>query len=114
MSIALSNLTREAEGRQSPVSVLPDSLHFSKSGNALSFNSVHAFWLLRQMPEPAAKQNNRNDREYVFSLKTRFGGEITPEEIRARIGEAGAVYIREGQNKAYWVKDNENGDIDLW
>jgi len=23
------------------------------------------------------------------------------------------VYIREGQNKAYWVKDNENGDSDV-
>ena len=43
-----------------------------------------------------------------------YGGEITPEEIRARISEADAVYIRVDQNKANWVKGDENGSIDLW
>ena len=52
--------------------------------------------------------------EMTFVIQSPFGGEITPEEIRARIGEADAVYIRVDQNKAYWVKGDENGDIDLW
>ena len=52
--------------------------------------------------------------EMTFVIQSPFGGEITPEEIRARIGEVDAVYIRVDQNKAYWVKGDENGDIDLW
>ena len=50
----------------------------------------------------------------IFVIQPPFGGEITPEEIRARIGEADTVYIRVDQNKAYWVKGDENGNIDLW
>jgi hypothetical protein len=50
----------------------------------------------------------------TFVIQSPFGGEITPEEIRARIGEADAVYIRVDQNKAYWVKGDENEDVDLW
>ena len=52
--------------------------------------------------------------EMTIVIQSPFGGEITPEEIRARIGEADAVYIRVDQNKAYWVKGDESGDIDLW
>lgn len=47
-------------------------------------------------------------------IQSPFGGEITPEEISARIGQADAVYIRVDQNKAYWVRGEETGDIDLW
>lgn len=47
-------------------------------------------------------------------IQSPFGGEITPEAICARIGEADTVYIRVDQNKAYWVKGDESGDIDLW
>ena len=44
-----------------------------------------------------------------------LGGEITTAEILARI-PAGAdkVYIRVDQNKAYWVKGDETGSVDLW
>ncbi len=47
-------------------------------------------------------------------IQSPMGGEITPEEIFARIGEADTVYIRVDQNKAYWVRGEETGDIDLW
>lgn len=47
-------------------------------------------------------------------IQSPYGGEVTTEEIRARIGEADTVYIRVDQNKAYWVKGSETGDIDLW
>ena len=46
-------------------------------------------------------------------IQSPFAGEITAKEMRARIGEADAVYINVDQNKAYWVKGDENGDIDL-
>lgn len=47
-------------------------------------------------------------------IQSPFGGEITPDEIYARIGEVDAVYVRVDQNKAYWVRGEENGSIDLW
>ena len=69
-------------------------------------------------PVEAVKEKKTRKRarktEMTFVIQSPFGGEITPEEIRARIGEVDAVYIRVDQNKAYWVKGDENGDIDLW
>ena len=49
------------------------------------------------------------------TIQSPLGGEITPAEILARI-PAGAdkVYIRVDQNKAYWVKGDETGSVDLW
>ena len=47
-------------------------------------------------------------------IQSPMGGEITLEEICARIGQADAVYIRVDQNKAYWVRGEEHGEIDLW
>ena len=47
-------------------------------------------------------------------IQSTMGGEITPEEICTRIGRADTVYIRVDQNKAYWVRGEEHGDIDLW
>ena len=53
-------------------------------------------------------------KEMVLVIQSPFGGEITPEEIRSRIGEADTVYIRADHNKAYWVRGDETGSIDLW
>ncbi len=47
-------------------------------------------------------------------IQSPFGGEITPDEIYAKIGEADMVYVRVDQNKAYWVKGEETGAVDLW
>ena len=49
------------------------------------------------------------------TIQSPLGGEITTAEILARI-PAGAdkVYIRVDQNKAYWVKGDETGSVDLW
>ena len=61
-----------------------------------------------------AKRTRKQAAAPKLVIQSPFGGEITPEEIRARIGEADAVYIRVDQNKAYWVRGEESGDIDLW
>lgn len=47
-------------------------------------------------------------------IQSPMGGEITPEEILAKIGEADKVYVRVDVNKAYWVKGDEAGSVDLW
>ena len=61
-----------------------------------------------------AKRTRKQAAAPKLVIQSPFGGEITPEEIRARIGEADAGYIRVDQNKAYWVRGEESGDIDLW
>lgn len=47
-------------------------------------------------------------------IQSPFGGEITPEALLEKLGDVDAVYVRVDQNKAYWVKGDETGDIDLW
>ena len=47
-------------------------------------------------------------------IQSPLGGTITPEEIIAKIGATDKIYIRVDENKAYWVKGEETGSIDLW
>ena len=48
-------------------------------------------------------------------IQSPMGGEITPEEILAKIPEGvDAVYVRVDQNKLWWVRDAEYGDVDIW
>ena len=47
-------------------------------------------------------------------IQSPLGGEISTEEILAKVGEAEKIYIRVDENKAYWVKGQQNGSIDLW
>ena len=56
----------------------------------------------------------KNTTRAKIVIQSQMGGEITPDEILAKIGEADTVYIRVDQNKAYWVKGKETGSVDLW
>ena len=47
-------------------------------------------------------------------VQSPLGGEISFSEILAKVGEADKVYVRVDQNKAYWVRGEETGDVDLW
>ena len=62
----------------------------------------------RQTKKKAAKKPAQ------IIVQSPLGGEITPEEIAARIGAADKIYIRVDKNKAYWVRGEETGSIDLW
>ena len=68
--------------------------------------------------EPAAEKKPRKAVEKksapTIVIQSPFGGEITPEEICAKVGEADMVYVRVDENKAYWVKGEETGAVDLW
>ena len=43
-----------------------------------------------------------------------MGGEISIEEIKAKVPEGAEVYVRIDQNKLWWTTDTENGDADIW
>ena len=56
-------------------------------------------------------------------IQSPMGGEITPDEIIAKIkiatkdskvGKVDSIYVRVDENKAYWVKGKKNGSVDLW
>ena len=44
-----------------------------------------------------------------------MGGAISTDEIAKKIPKgANAVYVRVDENKLYWVKGKETGDVDIW
>ena len=47
-------------------------------------------------------------------VQSPLGGEISFDEILAKVGTVDKVYVRVDQNKAYWVRGEETGDVDLW
>ena len=50
-----------------------------------------------------------------FYIQSPLGGNITPEEIEAKMPEGTeACFVRVDQNKAHWVRGDEIGSIDLW
>ena len=47
-------------------------------------------------------------------IQSPMGGNITPAEILSKVGSCDKVYVRVDQNKAYWVRGDETGSVDLW
>ena len=47
-------------------------------------------------------------------IQSPLGGEISSDEILEKLGDVEKAYVRVDQNKAYWVKGDKTGDIDLW
>ncbi len=63
--------------------------------------------------KPAAKKASPKKSTEVV-IQSPLGGNITAAEILAKVGEADKVYVRVDQNKAYWVRGEETGSVDLW
>ena len=63
--------------------------------------------------KPAARTSAAKKAVEVI-VQSPLGGEISFAEILAKVGEADKVYVRVDQNKAYWVRGEETGDVDLW
>ncbi|MBQ8094075.1 MAG: helix-turn-helix transcriptional regulator [Clostridia bacterium] len=61
--------------------------------------------------KPAAKKTTAKPVVYIQSA---MGGSITVEDILARMDNVDTVYVKVEENKAYWVKGNEAGSVDLW
>ena len=47
-------------------------------------------------------------------IQSPMGGEITPEDIRTKAGNADKIYVRVDQNKLYIVNGDETSSVDLW
>ena len=48
-------------------------------------------------------------------IQSPLGGNITPEEIEAKMpAGAEAVFVRVDQNKLWWIRGDETGNVDIW
>ena len=64
---------------------------------------------------PAKIKDNKVAVPTTVFIQSPLGGEITSAEILAKVGtDVDRVYVRVDQNKAYWVKGEETGSVDLW
>ena len=65
--------------------------------------------------EEAVPSDNKKTKPAVMYIQSVMGGTITPEEVLARLPEGvETVYVKPEDNKAYWVKGEESGSVDLW
>ena len=51
----------------------------------------------------------------MIYVQSPLGGNITPEEIAAKMPEgAEAVFVRVDQNKLWWIRGEETGSVEIW
>ena len=62
----------------------------------------------------AEKAETAQEAKTEIVIQSPMGGTITPDEILAKVGSAEKIYIRVDENKAYWVRGEESGSVDLW
>lgn len=64
--------------------------------------------------KPAARKPAAKKQAAEVIVQSPLGGEMSYAEILAKVGPADKIYVRVDQNKAYWVRGEETGDVDLW
>ena len=64
--------------------------------------------------KPAEKKPAPAKKTAEVIIQSPLGGEITGTEILKRVGDVDKVYVRVDENKAYWVRGDETGSVDLW
>ena len=70
--------------------------------------------LLQMQTNAEAAVNALFTQKGTVIIQSPMGGEITPEEVLAKVGPVDKVYVRVDENKAYWTRGDESGAVDLW
>ena len=77
----------------------------------------------KKTTKKAASTPKKSQEKKGIVIQSPMGGEITPDEILAKIstatkgtgvGKVNTIYVRVDENKAYWVKGKKSGSVDLW
>ena len=68
----------------------------------------------KEAPKKATRKPAAKKAAPTIIIQSPMGGEITPEDILAKVGAADKVYVRVDQNKAYIVRGEETDSVDLW
>ena len=68
----------------------------------------------KKAEKPKAVERPARKETKIF-IQSMMGGSITPEDVMKKVPEGvDEIYVKPEENKAYWVKGNESGSIDLW
>ena len=71
----------------------------------------------KQKAEKPIRKGGRKAKKTIpqILIESKLGGQISTSEIMSRI-PAGVdkVFIKPEENKAYWIKGDETGDVELW
>ena len=66
-------------------------------------------------PAVAKKAPAKKAPKLEIYVQSPLGGNITPEEIAAKLPEgAESVFVRVDQNKLWWIRGDESGSVDIW
>ena len=70
---------------------------------------------VKSAPEKKAKKAKKKPAAPQILTESLSGDQITLEEIKKK-APAGVdrIYVKPEENKAFWVKGDEHGDVDLW
>ena len=70
---------------------------------------------VKSAPEKKAKKAKKKPAAPQILTESLTGDQITLEEIKKK-APAGVdkIYVKPEENKAFWVKGDEHGDVDLW
>ena len=67
------------------------------------------------IPMEEKKKTRKKAPKLEIYIQSPLGGNITPEEIEAKMPEgAEAVFVRVDQNKLWWIRGEETGSVDIW
>lgn len=53
-------------------------------------------------------------KQTAIVIQSPMGGEITTEDILAKVGDVDTVYVRVDQNAIYWIKGEKSGAVNIW
>ena len=71
-----------------------------------------------EVKKPVEKKPSKSRKKKTspaLIIESLLGGTITLEEIISRIpADVDTVYIKPEENKAYWVRGDESGSVELW
>ncbi len=63
----------------------------------------------------AAEAKKAKIANLAIIIQSPLGGNITVEEIADKVpADADAVFVRVDQNKLWWTRGDEKGDVDIW
>ena len=88
-----------------------------------TIQEVYGINLAPKAPKKAAKKEKplkkeskkaKARKQAQLFIQSPMGGSITPDEILEKVGPADQIYVRVDENKAYWVKGEESGSVELW
>ena len=68
-------------------------------------------------PTPAKTSKPKktvSSKQTAIVIQSPMGGEITTEDILAKVGDVDTVYVRVDQNAIYWIKGEKSGAVNIW